>query len=324
MDTTMIATRTFFYGIASTLGEIACPEALAWLTPGCIEGAFADSAGRIVVLNSNGAVKKYAVIEEAFRANIDNPIVRVDLATEQTPPDALKERLNSTGADLIFAIGSSAYQWAYRNAQQPVVFSSVLNWRRQRLRDDAYGIANELPLGMPLSMFRYLFPELKSVGVLYSETFHKEWVAEATAAAADVHIELVGAKIDSSSDIGDALSKLLPRVDALWLISDPIVLDNEQAATELFKQCDARRKPVFAYDDVYMKLGAVLAITADSSTMGIQAAKLAEDVLSASNTIAERVESPAGSSITLNLGRLQHYSITLNRQALGSVNRVIE
>ncbi len=110
----------------------------------------------------------------------------------------------------------------------------------------------------------------------------------------------------------------------MWLISDPVVLANEKSAIELFRVSDAKMKPVFAYDDVYVDLGAVLTITADIPTMGVQAAKLAEDVLSDREQIADRVESPAGSHITLNVGRLQRYRLNLNRQALGSVNRVIE
>lgn len=246
------------------------------------------------------------------------------MASQGAASDALRENLKNSGAALIYAIGSNAYQWAAHYAEQPIVFSSVINWRRQPLREDSYGVANELPSGVPLSMFRYLFPDIKTVGVLYSEKFNSEWLAEATAAAGDVHIELIGEKVAASAEVPEALAKLLPRVDAVWLISDPVVLANEKSAIELFRVSDAKMKPVFAYDDVYVDLGAVLTITADIPTMGVQAAKLAEDVLSDREQIADRVESPAGSHITLNVGRLQRYRLNLNRQALGSVNRVIE
>lgn len=296
---------------------------LAWLAPGAFSHADTAPDAKVLIVNSNGAVKKYAAVEDSFQANLGKPTARLDMAGEGGSPDAL-EKLRNSGAALVYAIGSNAYQWASQNAEQPVVFSSVINWRRQRLRDNAYGIANELPSGMPLSMFRYLFPEVRTVGVLYSETFNKEWLAEAVAAAADVHIELIGEKVQATSDVSDALEKLLPRVDALWLISDPVVLATEKSAIELFRQSDGKKKPVFAYDDVYVDLGAVLTITADIPTMGIQAAKLAEDVLAARENIQEKVQSPAGSYITLNLGRLQRYGVHLNRQALGSVNRIIE
>lgn len=305
-----------------TMAIILC--LLAWPVPWAISYAASASNGKVLILNSNNAVKKYATIEDSFQANLAKPIARLDMAGERGSSDMLKDNLRNSGAALVYAIGSNAYQWASQNAEQPIVFSSVLNWRRQRLRDDAYGIANELPSGMPLSMFRYLFPELKTIGVLYSETFNKEWLAEAVSAAADVHIELIGEKVNAPSDLSDALARLLPRVDALWLISDPVVLATENSAIDLFRQSDAKKKPVFAYDDVYVELGAVLTITADIPTMGIQAAKLAEDLLVARENVPEHVQNPAGSHVTLNLGRLQRYSINLNREALGSVNRVVE
>ncbi|HLF95500.1 MAG TPA: ABC transporter substrate binding protein, partial [Methylococcaceae bacterium] len=297
---------------------------LAWLVPWTVSCAAPASNAKVLILNSNGAVKKYATIENAFQSNLAIPTARLDLAGGSGSPDALKENLKSSDAALIYAIGSNAYQLASRNAKQPIVFSSILNWRRQRMGDNVYGIANELPSGMPLSLFRYLFPELKTIGVLYSETFNKEWLAEAVGAAADVRIELIGEKVAAPSELPQALARLLPRVDALWLISDPVVLATENSAIELFRRSDAGKKPVFAYDDVFVDLGAVLAITADIPTMGIQAAKLAEDVLMGRETPPEHVQNPAGSHITLHMGRVQRYGIHLNRQALGAVNRVVE
>jgi putative ABC transport system substrate-binding protein len=297
---------------------------LAWLVPWNAWGASPPPHAGVLILNSNGAVKKYAAIESAFQSNLAKPTQRLDMEGDRGSPDALKQKLRSSGAELIYAIGSNAYRLARQNTDHPIVFSSILNWRRQQLGGNSYGIANELPSGMPLSMFRYLFPDLKTVGVLYSETFNKEWLAEAAAAAADVRIQLVGEKVDKPAELPEALARLLARVDALWLISDPVVLATETSAIDLFRQSDARQKPVFAYDEVYVDLGAALAITADIRTMGIQAAKLAEDVLTARESVSEHVQNPAGSHVTLNLGRIRRYGFRVNTEALGSVNRVIE
>ena len=170
-------------------------------------------------------------------------------------------------------------------------------------------------------MFRYLFPDLKNIGVIYSKKYNHEWVTQTRQDAKDVNIKIISKSIRRSSELGDALREVLPKVDAVWLTSDPVVMSNKDSVQTFFKH--AQKKPIFSYDEVFLNYGASLIISPDIPTIGFQAANLANE-LNNGIEISERVQDPAGSSITLNLKKVNQYGIQLNKDALDSVNNILE
>ena len=135
--------------------------------------------------------------------------------------------------------------------------------------------------------------------------------------AAEVGIEVIGVPIEKDKEVKAALNTLLPTIDALWLISDPVVLAGTERVKEIFTLCDAMKKPVFAYDKLFANFGAALIISADIATMGKQAAKMANNILN-DNKSMEKAQNPAGSYIAINVKKLELYGIPLNSKALSS------
>ena len=116
---------------------------------------------------------------------------------------------------------------------------------------------------------------------------------------------------------------MLPKVDAVWLTSDPIVLANTDSIQTIFTQCELKKKSIFTYSSAFAEYGAVLMISADIPTIGRQAAELAKALLD-NGEPTERLLLPAGSCIALNLKKITQYGIALNKDALDSVNEFIQ
>lgn len=284
--------------------------------------ASADSISRIVVINSDAAVKHYALAQTAFTERLSDIKANIILA-DQTA-DAVKDKILRINPRFIYAIGSKAYMLAQEIAEdRTIVFSSVLNWQRLPVNKNVYGVSNELPSGMQLMTYRYLFPAMKKIGVLYSERFNKEWLDDALINANDVGIEIVAVPITETSELTPALQKLLPQIDAFWLISDPVVLADRESVLTIFNLGARHKKPVIAYSDIFANLGATLSLSADIATMGMQAASMVND-LQQEKQISQRVVDPAGSHIILNMRKVKEYGLQLNYEALGSVNQIIE
>jgi putative ABC transport system substrate-binding protein len=284
--------------------------------------ASAQSISGIVVINSDAAVKHYALAQAAFTEHLSDIKANITLA-DQTA-DVLKEQILRINPRFIYTIGSKAYLLAQEMAEdRTIVFSSVLNWQRLPVSKNVYGVSNELPSGMQLMTYRYLFPEMKKIGVLYSERFNKEWLDDALINANDVGIEIVAVPITATSELMPALQKLLPQIDAFWLISDPVVLADRQSVLTIFNLGADHKKPVIAYSDIFANLGATLSLSADIATMGMQAASMVNE-LQQEKTIPQRIVDPAGSHIILNMRKVKEYGLQLNYEALGSVNQIIE
>ena len=201
----------------------------------------------------------------------------------------------------------------------------MINWRRFDITPNTYGVALELPPEMQLFMYSYLFPDINSLGVLYSENHNSQWFELAVSQAEEVGLSLHGQNITNTTEVSQKLEKLLTKVDALWLISDPIVLHNANQVQQIFDIMNKVKKPIFAYNTLFTKYGAVLTIAADLPTMGRQAADLAKSIVEKQSIDAEeKIQLPAGSNITLNLKKVREYNININHSALSSVENIIQ
>lgn len=287
--------------------------------------AAADASSAVLVVNTDASVEKYAQVQESFESTIDIPTVHVDLAREKLGEAELRRLIDSVDPRVIHCIGSKAYITAVKVAEgRKIVLSSALNWERLPVGPSTYGIANELGAGMQLTTFRYIFPDVSRIGVLYNVEYNRESLRNAVEAGRDVGIEIVERTVRRPEDLGASLASLLGEtIDAIWLIPDPTVMPDVSAVKEIFARSHEHGKPVFAYQAVFALEGAVLAVSPDDPTIGRQAAQLVED-LADGRVIADRFQAPAGSQITLNLGRVQAYGLNLNEDALESVNRIIQ
>ena len=284
----------------------------------------AQEQGSILIINSDMAVNRYLVAQIEFKSQLNVPQVVIDLGKKWADVSRVEDTILDKDPEVIYCIGSKAYLMAYRLAKDKnPIFSSTINWQRFPLTENTYGISNELPSGMQLLMYRYFFPGISKIGLLYSKKYNKEWLKTSVEDAEQVGIEVIGRAIGKPDQVESALEELLPRVDALWLISDPIVISSEKSVEQIFRQSDGMKKPVFAYNEAFAGYGAVMIISADIPTIGRQAAQLALRIL-AEQEITEKVQNPAGSHIIANMKKTEEYGIELNVEALDSVNRIIK
>jgi putative tryptophan/tyrosine transport system substrate-binding protein len=283
-----------------------------------------ETSKKILILNSDISVSNYSQAHTGFESKLTIPNDEIDLGNKWMDETKIKNTIHTMNPDIIYCIGSKAYLLAYELAEnKKIVFSSIVNWRRLPLGKKTYGVAAELLPSMQLTLYRYLFPNINKIGILYSTDYNKEWLEIAVKSAKEIGIEIIKKSISNQDDIKSALEKLLPMVDALWLTPDPVVISKLESVEQIFKQSDRAGKPVFAYSEAFADLGATLIISADIPTTGIQAAGIALDLLS-NQKVTERVQTPAGSHITLNLKNVEKYKIKLNEEALDSVNQIIQ
>ena len=278
----------------------------------------------LLIINSDHAIQKYALTQDVFQANQNKAATVINLADPSVYEAEVADIIKRNQFKIIYCIGTKAYLLANRVApDKKIIFSSIINWRRLPMTKQSYGIAQELPAGMQLMMYRYLFPEIKKIGVLYSKQYNQEWLSGAIQVAQDVGIELVGEQVSADQNLSTAIEKLFPEVDALWMIADPLVLADKASVVEIFLQAENQKKPVFTYSELFIDFGALLVISADIPTIGRQASAWVDELRNG-KTITERVNNPLGSYVILNMKNIKEYPIRLNKEALGSVNQIIE
>jgi putative ABC transport system substrate-binding protein len=284
----------------------------------------ADEGPKIMVINSNASVEKYKIAQEEFTQSISIPVKEIDLGSKEWKLREVEDLLYDVYPDLVYCIGTKAYLLANKFiSERNIVFSSIINWRRLPVAKKTFGVSSELNPEMEITLYRYIFPRIKRIGVLYSEKYNNHWFKEARAAAKEMGVDIIGRSLSKKKDTLPELKELLGDIDALWLISDPVVMADKNTLIEIFKQCDASKKPIFSYHDAFADYGAALIVSVDNPTTGRQAAAISQEVLSG-DQIRTKVQLPAGSHIILNLKKTKDYGLTYGEMALSVVNRFVE
>lgn len=281
----------------------------------------------ILIVNSDNSVYRYNEIATEFKNVLQKNSYKWDefnleKHTENTESE-LKQIIDKDNPDIIYCIGSKAYTLARNYAKdKKLLFSSIINWRRLNIGDNTYGIANELSPIQEISLLRYFFPTAKNIGLLYNDKFSNEYVAAIKKDATTLGLQVIAKQINTEQEISKSLNELLPAIDIFWVISDPTVLASEESVQRIFQSARQYKKPVYAYNDVFIKQGAVLSISADIATIGRQSASL---VLQIDNNKIPNgtVQIPVGSDITLNKCTIDSLKINFNQDALDSVNNIV-
>lgn len=274
----------------------------------------------VLIINSNRSVDRYHTAENVFIETMaDYNTVAINLEAETEPVEYLQDLLNAKQFDLIYCIGAKALgSIDYIDPVEPVVYSAVLNWRRFKDHSNYFGIASELSPQVQLTWFKYFFPEINKVGVLYGDK-NQALIDEALKTSKNLSLTLKTALLRNNTLLVEEAKALLGSVETLWLISDSNTLSSIKNVETLFELADQVGVPIFSYNPLFMDMGAVMSLVADLPTTARQAALLSIKLLK--NTIpAQSVQFPAGSRILLSSDNIKRYKMKLNSDALDSVD----
>ncbi len=272
---------------------------------------------KLLVLNSNGKIEKYKSVQKAFAENYKEEFEVLDLS--KVSKKQIKEYLYDEYPDTVYTIGTKAYSYANMFIpEKTIFFSSIVNYKRLNIGDKRYGVSNELHSGMNLTIIKSLFTDISSLGIIYSE--YTENLFESFRKNGEIMgITVKGQKISKNGDID---KKLLKQTDALIMIADPVLLKDETAVKEIFKQMESLKKPVFAYHELYIRFGASLVISAHNPTIGAQVATMVKDFEAKKDFT--KVQIPMGTNVIFNKKAADTLGLKYNPQALSVVNKVIE
>ncbi len=277
----------------------------------------------VLVVNSDRNVPRYTVPEQAFQKMMTQvELIQVDLTDDEHPTETLQDVLNTHRVDAIYCIGAKALGSVdYLSPRAPVVYSSVLSWREFIQRKQFYGVTDGVAPAAQLAWFKHFFPDIKTIGVLYSDT-SKTVLDDVHHSAEALSLTIRAHKLSDSADRDQQVSSLVAGAEALWVLPDPVVLNSESNTVRLFEAAHQHQIPVFTYNQFFMDLGATLSINADLATTGRQAALMVHS-LRRQVEPENPVQFPAGSNISLNLQKARQYQLELNPEALNSVSELL-
>jgi len=227
-------------------------------------------------------------IEAQLKALAEEKGITVEIETYNGQNDAsmlnqIGTQVVSDGVDMIVPIATMAAQCMVTAAEGtniPIVYAAISDPAGAGLTglENVTGVSDALNTPFILDMMLAVNPDVKTVGLLYSNS---EINSEAPIAEAKAYLESKGIAYlektgNNSGEIVTAASDLVGRVEAVFTPTDNVVMATEAAVAEILIQAGI---PHYAGADSFVLSGAFATCGVNYTELGTKTADIAMDIL---------------------------------------------
>ena len=256
---------------------------------GCSEKSDADLRIAIVKQMDHESLDEIAAAVEAelnARAAVAGKTIEVKVFSGQNDATVLNQigsQIVADGYDAIIPVATLAAQCMVTAADGtgiPVIYAAVSNPEGSGLTgfDTVTGVSDALNTPFILDMMFAVNPDIKTVGLLYSNSETNsalpiQQAKEYLDAKGVAYIEATGV---NSGEIITATSALIGQVDAVFTPTDNVVMGTEVTVAEMLTEAGI---PHYAGADSFVTAGAFATCGVNYTELGTKAADMAMDIL---------------------------------------------
>lgn len=182
--------------------------------------------------------------------------------------------------DLIVTVGILATVLAKEQFPDvPMIFCMVVNHKRFDLHEpNITGISSDASVEDQLTLMKELLGTKKKIGVIYDPIHTGKIVSEAALIAEKFGLELIKREVTSDTEVASALKNIINKIHAFWILPDDTVVTKDSLST-ICKLALKHRLPTFCTSNAIVKQGAMLSLSPDYMSIGLQAARMAKALL---------------------------------------------
>jgi putative tryptophan/tyrosine transport system substrate-binding protein len=250
----------------------ARPGLRALLALALLMGALPAQAAGVLVVRSQD-LPPYVAVDQAFTASIGQSVSRVTLGGA---PDALARAL-AERPTLVLALGQEAARSVAALKPAVPVIGALVPFPA-KVEGRLLNVSMFPAPARQVAMLRATVPSVKRVGLVYIPA-NSRTVADAySRAASGVGLQPIRHEVAGLRDFASAVRSLVGRVDALWLVPDPSLI-NAETFKFLVQTSFESKLPLVAYSQAMVKAGALLAVEAEYADMGRRAGSTGRKLL---------------------------------------------
>jgi len=249
--------------------------------------------------------------DECLKNNITIKSI-YDLKGKMKVGQKIARKARKQKPDIVLAIGVLAATVVKEEIDEiPIVFCMVINHARFQLTEtNITGISTEIAIEDQLRGYQSILGSFKNMGVIYDPSKTGNIIEHAEKKVEDAGKNLVKYEIDSSKEVSEAMENLMGKIDALWLLPDSTVVTRKSFG--LIKTTTLENKiPLLCTSDVFVKAGALAAVSSDHKDVGRQAAGLARKILELSTPGSLGIVYPDHFKLTVNTDTAEKLGLEL-------------
>lgn len=266
----------------------------------------------------------YEQAYEGFKHIYKGEARRYDLQGDLRESEKVVGKIMEQPPDLIVAIGLLAATVAKDNFRKiPIVFCIVVDPERFSLTgENITGVTLSVPVSETLSQIRNLFPDVRTMGVLYDPRKSRFIVEEAYNLEKILGFSMISQKVSSESDLPDAIRPVLLKSDLLWIIPDSTIITPDSIDYILLNSFE-EQIPVITFSEDLVKKGALAALSPDYVSIGEQAGRLALSILSGKSPGSLSIQPADKTRLIINQKIAKKLGLSLNTDAVDMDTEVI-
>lgn len=236
------------------------------------------SAELVLVLSSDEP--EYLQTAAGFKSGFTGKFHEINLEGSDAKQRAAGEELKAVPPAAAVVVGDLAGQMAkWYLAGVPLVYCNVPRAGKLAFSGGkVVGIYHEPDPAEQLKSVPELFAGKTRVGLLYGADSAQFNPQELKQKAQVLGVTLEPAALGSIQEVPAKLRELLPRINVLWVLTDPVIL-SERSIQYLVLQSVSAGVPIFCGDLSLARHGATAALVPDWQDAGRQAAQVAEELL---------------------------------------------
>jgi putative ABC transport system substrate-binding protein len=266
---------------------------------------------------------------------VDGKNIEVDYQNAQADQANLmtmSERFVKDDVDLILAIATPAAQAiAAATTKIPILITAVTDPVAAKLADsmekpgmNVTGTTDAGPIDKQLALLQEMFPEIKTIGVIYNSS---EVNSEVQAKQAEEIAKTMGwgvrfGTITSVNDIEQVALSMVGRVQAIYAPTDNTIAS---AMPNLVKVAEEKKIPIMCGEPGMVEAGGLISIGIDYYKLGFQTGKMAVKILKGEAEPASMpIESLTDADIVINLNFAKAIGYEFPQDLLDRATTVIE
>jgi len=257
------------------------------------------------------SLRMYNQVLTGFSVEARARVIEYDMAGDLRRGKSIFQQIRSRRPALILAIGTEAATLAKREISDiPVLFCMVPDPEKYDLSGaNITGVSLNLPVATQLATLQTIAPRTRHVGVMYNPKYSRRIIEQAFEASDKLGMALIPSKVDRPEDVPRGTRAFLGRVDALWMVADPTLM-NAQAFRALVEFTKRNKVPLFSVSEKMVKAGALVSLSAYPYAIGQQTGRIANKVLRQGVSLEMiPIAPPEGLEIAINLGTAKRIGV---------------
>jgi putative ABC transport system substrate-binding protein len=267
-----------------------------------------------IIIIKDKDIAPYTNALQGFREFLNRKNIPFNIESYGTLDDNRISQLNALKPDIILTLGKSVTKLVSRHVTDiPIVFSMVVDPPGSGIRGgNLAGVSLDIPVRIQFEALKELVPGIKTIGVLYNPAENEKNIAAAARVAVALGLKLKPYAVHNAGGIPD-LGQL--KIDALWFIADTTVCQ-PPIIKRLLLAGLKNRIPVMGLSTMYVRAGALLALTCEYKDIGRQVGEITERILEGETISTIGIKEPRQTKLVINLAVARRLGLKIPKKTV--------